>query len=411
MAIHTRAAITGAGALLLSALLGGCSLIPWLGSEEDPTPPSELPELDQSLTPTTLWSARVTDGTDGRRLYLVPTLAAGRLYVADARGTLAAVAADNGRVLWRQETELAFSGGPEVHGERLVLGTTGGELALFSTADGSELWRTRLGSEVLSVPRFADAETIVVHTLDDSLYGIEAATGEQRWHLTYPAPVLTLRGSSTPAVAPDGVIVGLSGGKLIKFDVADGTPLWEVTITRPSGRSELSRIADIDADPVLVGTTVFVGTYNGDLAAVDAVTGTVLWRRELSAHAGLAATPEALFVTDSRDQVWGADPLSGAGRWVQEALRYRRLTAPALLGQVVAVGDLEGYVHLLDAADGQLLGRTRVTKKAPITAPPLAAAGRLYVYADDGTLSALSVGAIPARTAQRAPEQADNASP
>ncbi|MCG6897170.1 MAG: outer membrane protein assembly factor BamB [Thiocapsa sp.] len=390
------------GMFLLASLLSGCGMIPWLGGEKDPNPPTKLGDIVETVGLTTLWSVRATRGTMGRRLYLVPALAGERIYLADSRGRLAAVATDSGRVLWERDTGLHFSGGPDVRGDRLVIGTSRGEVLAFSSADGAEQWRTQLGSEVLSVPRLTDNARVVVHTLDDSIYGIDANTGAEQWRINYPAPVLTLRGSSSPVVTPGGVIVGLSGGKLVKLDPSDGSPLWEVTITRPSGRSELARIADIDADPLVIGTIAFVGSYNGDLAAVDITTGTVLWRRELSAHAGLAADQSDLFITDSSDQVWGAAPSDGAGRWRQEALRYRQLTAPALLPNLVAVGDLDGYVHLLARSDGRLVGRTRITGKGAITARPLVAGGRLYVYADDGTLAALSLGsASPTRSGLR----------
>jgi outer membrane protein assembly factor BamB len=265
----------------------------------------------------------------------------------------------------------------------------------LSTTDGHELWRAQLQSEVISVPRASGEGKIIVHTLDDSIYGLDAASGAELWRLTYPAPVLTLRGSSTPAITPGGVVVGLSGGKLLKLDPADGTPLWEVTVTPPRGRSELARISDIDADPIVVGTLVLVGTYNGDLAAVDLDGGAILWRRQLSSYAGLAANETELFVTDSDDTIWGADPVNGAGRWKQERLMYRQLTAPALIGNLIAVGDLQGYVHLLAQADGRLVGRTRVTKKGAISTRPMVAQGRLYVYGNDGTLAALTVGSAP----------------
>jgi outer membrane protein assembly factor BamB len=384
------------GALLLAGLLSGCGMFPWLGSDKDPTPPTELAAIAQTVGLSTLWSERVTRGTMERRLYLVPAYAEDRLYVADTRGRLVAVEASSGRVLWTRETKLPFSGGPDVKGDRLVIGTGGGEVLAFATANGSEIWRSPVGSEVLSIPRLADTGQVFVHTLDDSIYGIDAATGVQQWRVSYPAPVLTLRGSSSPVVTSAGILVGLSGGKLVNLDPIDGTPLWEVAVTRPSGRSELSRIADIDADPVVIGTVAFVGSYNGDLAAIDIHSGTVLWRRELSAHAGLAADESNLFITDSIDQIWGADPGDGAGRWRQEGLRYRQLTAPALLGDLIAVGDLEGYVHLLARSDGRLVGRARVTKKGRITARPLVVGGRLYVYADDGTLTALTTGGAPA---------------
>ncbi|UHD14842.1 outer membrane protein assembly factor BamB [Thiocapsa bogorovii] len=395
MVTQSTAGAARLGTLLLAGLLGGCGMFPWLGADKDPTPPTKLTEIVQTVGLNTLWSERVTRGTRERRLYLVPVISENRIFVADSRGRLVAVAADSGRVLWERDTDLHFSGGPDVKGERLVIGTSRGELVAFSSRDGNELWRTQLGSEVLSVPRLTDTAQVIVHTLDDSIYGIDANTGAQQWRLNYPAPVLTLRGSSSPVVTPAGILVGLSGGKLLNLDPPDGTPLWEVAITRPSGRSELSRIADIDADPVVIGTIAFVGSYNGDLAAVDITTGTVIWRRELSAHAGLAADTSDLFVTDSSDQIWGADPSDGAGRWRQEGLRYRQVTAPALVGNLIAVGDLDGYVHLLARSDGRLVGRTRVTGKGAITARPLVVGNRLYVFADDGTLAALSVGAAP----------------
>ena len=381
------------GSILVAMLLAGCGSIPWFGKEKDPTPPAELPALVQETAVTTLWSIRPTRGTEGRRLYLVPALAGDRLYVADAKGRVAAVAADSGRVLWERETGLGFSGGPDVAGERLVLGTSQGELVALSTQDGRELWRTQLGSEVLSVPRLSSDGRVIVHTLDDTLYGLEAATGKELWRVAYPPPVLTLRGSSTPTLTQDGIVVGLSGGKLVKIDPSEGIPLWEVVVTRPSGRSELARIADIDADPILIDDTLYVGTYNGDLAAVDLNSGEVLWRRELSAHAGLAADASGLYVTDSEDQVWAATTTDGAGRWKQEQLRYRRLTAPALIGDRILVGDLEGYLHVLAKSDGRLIGRARIANKAAITARPLVAGGRVYVHAADGTLAALSLGA------------------
>ncbi|NEX19594.1 outer membrane protein assembly factor BamB [Thiorhodococcus mannitoliphagus] len=393
MGPHFRALSNSLGIILLTMLLAGCDSIPWFGGEKDPTPPTELTEITQQVGLSELWSERATRGTDGRRLYLVPALAAGKLYLADTRGRVMAMAADSGREIWQRDTKYPFSGGPDVAGNELVLGTTQGDLIALSTKDGSELWRANLGSEVLSVPRLTSDGKVIVHTLNDSIYAFESRTGKELWRINYPAPVLTLRGSSTPLIMPNATIVGLSGGKLVKIDTNEGIPLWETIITRPRGRSELARISDLDADPILMGNTLYVGTYNGDLAAVDATTGDVLWRRELSAHAGLAADATGLYVTDSKDQVWSADITDGSGRWKQESLRYRRVTAPALIGNDIAVGDFDGYLHLLNKTDGRLVGRTRIAKKAGITARPLVQGNRIYVYAEDGTISALTLGA------------------
>ncbi len=389
-----RVARVLSAALLGALALGGCSYIPWFGGEKDPTPPAKLVPFAPQVGVRTLWTTKVGTGTRKRQLALVPALSGGRLFVADTDGDVAAVSAADGRVQWQRQTKLPFSGGPGTDGRQLVLGTSQGQVVALSASDGSQVWSAGVDSEVLAVPLIA-GDLVVVHTLDDSVYGLEAATGKQRWRYLYPAPILTLRGSSSPVLADSAALVGLSGGKLVKLDLAGGVPIWEVTVTLPSGRTELDRIADIDADPVIVGSTAYVGTYNGDLAAVDLVTGDILWRRTLSSHAGLAADTSDLYITDSDDNIWAAAPADGAGRWKQEQLRHRLLTAPALLGDYVVVGDLEGWLHWITRKDGSLAGRVKVAGGA-ITARPLVADGRLYVYADDGTLAALSPGGLTA---------------
>jgi len=391
-------------AILLCALLAsGCSYIPWLNKEVDPRPPTELTKLTPALSVNILWEREVGEGTDERRLSLVPAFQGGRLYVADAEGRVSAIDAASGRSLWERETGVPFSGGPEVVAGDLVLGSSDGDVVALAAADGRDRWRARVKSEVLSVPRIA-GQTLVVHTLDDSVYAFDLATGQERWKFDYKAPTLTLRGSSTPVIAGAGAIIGISGGKLVNLEIETGLPLWEVTVSAPRGRSELERIADIDADPVLVDKTIYAATYNGDLAAVDLAGGSVLWRRTLSAHAGLAADGGTLFVTDSDDVVWAADSADGNGIWKQEGLKYRRVTAPAVIGNLVVVGDIEGQVHWLDRRDGRMLARVEVGD-GPITATPLVHGGRVYVLGDDGTLAALSPGSAPPRSSPPPPAQ------
>jgi len=384
--------------LLASLLLGGCSLIPWFG-DDDPRPPTKLTKRKPEIPVTTLWSREIGAGTDRRRLNLIPALHGGRLYIADAEGRIVALDAGSGRILWEQKTGLPFSGGPAVDAEHILLGSSDGDLVMCSIHDGTARWNARLGSEILSVPHIAGPR-VLVHTLDDSVHAFALESGERLWKYSHPAPTLTLRGNSRPAVTADSAIVGISGGKLVSLELQSGLPRWETTVTLPRGRSEVARIADIDADPIVVADVIYVATYNGDLAAVDRITGAVHWRRRLSAHAGLSVSRDRLYITDSDDLVRAVSATDGTDIWQQAGLKYRRLTAPAVLGNLVMVGDGEGYVHWLDRRDGRLLARVEAAD-GPIAGRPLVAGNRIYVYGDDGTITTLSAGQPP--TPERIP--------
>jgi outer membrane protein assembly factor BamB len=379
---------------LLSLALSGC------GTMMDPTtwfesnnqePPMALQDIKPTLKVRTLWSTDTGAGEGGQDLRLALAYDQGHLFLADHEGMVESLDAGTGHPLWTVQTVAPISGGPGVGGGLVLVGTLKAQVIALHEDDGREAWRAKVTSEVLSVPRAAEG-MVVVHTVDGHLFGLSADSGERKWTYTRGEPVLTLRGSSAPVLYRGTAITGFSNGTLAEVSLATGDPRWEVVVSPPHGRSELERIVDIDADPVVEDNVAYAVTYQGEVAAVGADTGVVLWRRPMSAYAGLATDWRHLFVTDADGRVWGLDLQGGAALWKQEKLLRRRLTAPAVLGSHVLIGDLEGYVHWLSYDDGAQEARVRVSS-SPISTPPLVMGDVAYVYADDGTLAALTTAA------------------
>jgi outer membrane protein assembly factor BamB len=255
---------------------------------------------------------------------------------------------------------------------------------------GSERWRARVNSEVLSIPAAAQG-VVVVHTSDDKIYGLSTQDGTLRWGYSKPIPALTLQGSASPTIEGRQVLCGLASGKLIALDLQNGQLLWESSIALPGGRSELDRMVDIDGAPLLIAGIAFVATYQGNLAAVEAQSGGVFWRREFSTASGLGADRRRLYASDSQDRVHALSPRDGASTWTQEGLKGRRLTGPAVVGDHLVVGDADGYLHWLATEDGRLVSRNR-PGSSRIAATPVVADGVVYVIDDNGDLFALSPG-------------------
>jgi len=375
--------------LLVSGLLSACSGVPLLSGADNADPPAELETLSGDIRLKQLWSRDVGVGFDEQFVRLVPTVYGEHLLVADRKGRVSALSADSGKPLWKVDTGVLISAGPGA-GEGLVLvAGSDGEVLALGLDDGAQVWRAQVSSEVLAVPQI-DLGVVVVQTADGKVVGLGARDGKQLWIYDRTVPVLTLRGTSTPAVERGVVIAGFASGKVAALSTERGFVAWETNVAIPQGRSELERMVDIDSDPVIAGNSVYVTTFQGRLAMIDVQSGDPGWTRDMSSFAGLGVDFSQVYVTDDHSNVWALARDSGASVWKQEKFRNRGLTGPEPYNDYVAVGDFEGYLHLLSRTDGHTVARTRVDSKG-IRATPLAVGDVLYVYGNGGTLAAYSL--------------------
>jgi outer membrane protein assembly factor BamB len=369
-------------ALVGLGLLGGCA---WFGDKDNAEPPAKLQPIEEQVRLKKLWGRDTGSGTDEQFVKLVPLVNGERVYVADRSGVVRAYALDRGRELWSTKTRTALSAGPGVGDDLVVVGSSNADLIALEVDSGEERWRTSVSSEVLAVPRIYQG-IVIVQTVDGNLTGLDAATGERLWIQSRSVPVLTLRGTSTPIIQGGAVIAGFANGKMVALEARSGRPLWEAVVAVPSGRSELQRMVDLDADAVVSDGVLYVTSFQGQMAAVGLRDGRLLWNRDMSAYAGIAVDQQQVYVSDENSEVWALDRGTGASLWKQDDLRRRSLTGPEVVGGYLATGDFEGYVHLLSRLDGSIVGRERVDR-AGVLASPVALGDRLLVLGAGGELA------------------------
>jgi outer membrane protein assembly factor BamB len=374
----------------LLLLLAGCSAF---SSKDNADPPAELVDLHASLNIKTLWSKSL-QGSEGAFLRIAPAIINDRLYIAEPSGRVYALDPETGKEIWSVDLDVPISGGPGVSDTLLAVGTQEAELIVLNAEDGSERWRRPVSSEVLSVPGIGRAR-VICRTIDGRVESLSGDDGALRWAYNRDVPVLTLRGDSSPLVDDALVMVGFANGKLVALSMDSGLVAWEATVATPKGRTELERVVDIDAELKLVEGTVYAAAYHGEVAAVSESSGIVLWQRELSSHAGLDADWRQVYVSDADDHIWSLDATNGATLWQQKALHARQLSAPAIVGSYLVVGDYEGYLHWLSQYDGEMLARSRVGSD-PIRVKPLVYNDTVYVFGDGGKLTALKAEPIEA---------------
>ena len=311
-----------------------------------------------------------------------------RLFAAGADGRLSAFEAATGERLWQRSLDTEI-GGAVGAGEGLVaVGTTDAGVRVFDADSGEPVWRTRLSSEILAPPAVGQ-DTVVVRSADGGVFALDAASGEQRWLYRRNVPALSLRGHAAPVLVNAGVVAGFDNGRLSALDLATGNPVWEATVAVPEGRTDLERMIDLDADPVVSGRELFAGTYQGRLVGMALGNGEIAWARDVSVLGGLGVDDSNVYASDEDGRVWAFDRRNGASVWRLDALAGIRLTAPVRDGDALVVAGSDGWLYWIDRRDGRLTARYEVGSAA-IGVPPLVADGRLYVLDLGGTLRALS---------------------
>ena len=373
-----------AALLALAILAAGCS-----SNSKKELPPAELTDFKEEVVLQKQWSRSIGDGQGKNYSMLVPAVEGEHIFAADVTGIVMSLDRTTGDVIWKKDLELPVSGAVGVGSGLVMVGTLKGAVVVLDAATGEEKWRARVTSEVLAAPA-TNGDVVVVQTQDDRVIGFDAATGNQRWIYESTPAVLTLRGTGAPIVTNHLAVAGLSTGKVIALDTSNGVPIWEQRVAIPQGRSELDRVVDIDGGLLLSGSTLYVATYQGRVAGLDVESGRVLWQRDASSYAGVAQGFGSVYVSLASGTVEGVDERSSTALWSNDALARRQLGAPEVFSSYVAVGDLDGYLHLLSQVDGRFVGRTRIDSDG-LRAKPLVVGDWLYAFGNSGKLVALTI--------------------
>lgn len=374
---------------LMLGSLSACGAIEYLFVEETyEAPPEPLVEFEPEFTADILWRENTGDGAANSYADLSPWLQGDNIFTVDAEGDVRSYQAGNGRSNWRQKLKVTVAAGVGGGAGKILIGSQQGEVIALDEQNGDILWRQRLSSEVLAPPK-ANENVVVVRTADGRVTGLSADKGNVLWNYQRSVPLLSLRGVSAPEIVGDRALAGYDNGKLVALSLTDGKVIWEKSVAVPRGRTELERLVDIDADLKIADNTVYAAAYQGYLAALDIETGNELWEREISSKAGFDVVKgEAVYITDEDSYVWAIQDGSGDSLWRQTRLLRRDVTAPAVVGDYIVVGDLEGYLHWLARSDGRFVARQEISD-APITSQPVVANGILYVMSSDGRLTAI----------------------
>ena len=376
---------------LFVGILSSCSSLSSLNfwsddSEEDITIPAKLVAFQETVSVNIAWKKSFKAANDLGSFK--PAFYAGQMLVADSDGDIISLDPKTGKVNWTKTLERNLAAGVASGFGKFIVSDTEANVLGLDLDSQEILWETNIGGEVLA-NAVIDASLVVVKNSVGELTALDSSTGEQAWTFRSQLPALTVRGTGEPVIKDGMVFSTFDNGRLGAFQLNTGFFLWDAPISFVEGSSELENLLDADSSPVFANQLVFATNYQGNLTAFDMAQKRPVWNSKASSFHSPVIGQGMIMVIQDDGSILSFSSSNLAPSWVSEEYKIRDLSNGAIFEKYMLVGDLEGYLHVINPMTGKTVGRKKVSGN-PIKSI-VTFGGLAYTLDQDSNLVAISL--------------------
>ena len=259
------------------------------------------------------------------------------VYVGSSDGHLYALDADNGKLMWKFQTEDKILGGPN----------------WVTAPDGKSKW-------------------VLAGSYDYRLYCFDALTGKTNW--TYETGNYI---NGTPAVADGKTVFGGCDALLHVISLKDG-----------------QKIKEVDAGAYIAGSGAFeanrfyVGHYENEFLCADLESGQMKWKfkdRAFPYFSSPALTQDRVVFGGRDKRLHCVRKDTGEEIWSFNT-RGKVDSSPVVAGDKVVVGSEDGNLYMVNLADGNEVWSYEIGQ--PITSSPAVINNLVVIGSEDGNVYA-----------------------
>jgi outer membrane protein assembly factor BamB len=262
-------------------------------------------------------------------------------------------------------------------------------------------WKFATGDRITSSPVWNEG-VLYFGSDDGNVYAVDAATGRQNWKFTTGGPA-----PSTPAIAEGRAYFASYDGKFYAVDARTGKMNWNFK-TGGERRFEAKGLHGMQpknqtipdpydvflSSPVVAQKTVYFGSGDGNLYALDAATGDLRWKFHTGdvVHSSPAYFDGTIFFGSWDSYFYAVDAATGKEKWrfqggedpeIHNQVGFQ--SSPAVVDGVVYTGCRDSNVYALDAATGREKWRANNQMSWVITSPAVAE-GKVFFATSDSSL-------------------------
>jgi outer membrane protein assembly factor BamB len=305
-------------------------------------------------------------------------IADGVVYVGSVVGTFFALDAATGGVVWKVEGEDKIEAAACVAGDRVLTGSESREFRALDRETGDEIWKIKSRDKFSSGANVFDADgeaRVLVNAYEGVTWCLRLADGSKVWSVQWDDRI-----QSTPALLPGGDRMSFGGcdASVHTLELADGKVV-----------SSVETAAHITNTAATFGEMIYAGNHAGEVTAVKAGASEPEWiykSGKLPFFSAPAVGEDTVFIGSRDKHLHAIDRGTGELRW-KFRTRGRVDSSPLLFRDAVVFGSWDGRLYALDPASGD--ERWSLDLGEPLSGSPAYAGGRIFIGGNRGTLFAI----------------------
>ena len=214
----------------------------------------------------------------------------------------------------------------------------------------------------------ADGRVFAV-THDNRMLALNADTGEMIWDQVGIAENAGMLGAASPAYDGSSVVMALSSGELIAMQASNGRILWQDSLTSSRRLTPLATLSDIDGHPVIDRGKLYALSHAGSMVSIDMRSGERSWEDDIAGVNTLWVAGSFGFLTTIDGQLVCMSLSDGRVRWVTQLQRFLnqekrrdlvKWNGPVLAGNRLLVTSSHGYALSVSPYTGEVLAGVEI---------------------------------------------------
>ena len=242
----------------------------------------------------------------------------------------------------------------------LIVSSSYGEIIKINIKEQKIEWKKNIHKPVQGAPSIYN-NFIYQMTVNNELLVININTGEEIWRYSGSHVSAIANGAVSPAVDSNLVIFPSNTGELIALEAINGSLLWNTSLVIEGAIFGSLELTDIDSGPVVHEGLIYSSSLSGKFAAVDLASGGLIWEKPIKSSNNPVVNGDTIFILRDDGSLINLFKNNGYIRWIAniyEDVDIDNKNTPVCSGPLLASNNIwlvcqDGKVFKVNSNNGK----------------------------------------------------------